>query len=266
MDYATTTKPASEPVTLDQVKLHTRIDTSEIGSIEDHLLDGSLAAARQWSEQYQNRSYIWQTITAKQDVFTNTIVLPGAPLISVSSITYVDTAGSTQTLAATVYDVDTTSDPGKITLAYSQTWPSLRGDHHGITITYLAGYAATCTANTGVDTLTANTAQLHVDDIVRVYTTDTLPAGLSANTDYYIKTVAGKAVTLATTSGGATIVITDTGTGIHYIDSVPDHTKTAIEMLTAHFYENRQYACPVQLYEVPMGVKALLGIDRIWPI
>jgi len=266
MDISATTQPASEPVTLAQVKLHTRLDTTEIGTIEDNLLKGSLSAARQWCEQYQNRSYIWQTITGKQDVFTNTIVLPNPPLVLVDSIQYIDTTGTQQTLATSVYDVDTTSDPGEITLAYNQSWPNLRGDHHGVIITYRAGYAATCTASTGADTLTANAAVLHIDDVVRLYTTDTLPAGLALNTDYYILTVSGKAVTLATSSGGSTIDITDTGTGTHYIDSVPHQTKTAIEMLTAHFYENREYACPIQLYKVPMGVTDLLAINRVWPI
>ena len=42
----------------------------------------------------------------------------------------------------TVYSVDTTSEPGLITLAYSQSWPTVRSIHHAIEIIYIAGYGA----------------------------------------------------------------------------------------------------------------------------
>lgn len=266
MDYQVTTQPASEPVSLAQVKLQCRLDTSEIDTTEDNLLKGYIAAARAWAEQYQNRAYVYQTITAKMDKFVSGIELPRPPLISVDSITYVDSNGDSQTLSSSIYDVDTTSDPGLITLAYNQLWPTLRGDHHGVTITYKAGYVATCTADADNDTITPNAGMYAVDDIVRLYTTDTLPAGLSANTDYYVLTVSGKALTLSTSSGGSAVDITDTGTGTHYVDAVPPTVKSALMMLVGHLYENREGIAPIQLHQVPYGVQCLLGIDRIIPL
>lgn len=266
IDYQVTLAPTHEPITLAQVKLQCRLDTAEIGTTEDNLLKGYIAAARAWAEQYQNRAYIYQTITAKLDKFSNSIELTHPPLISVDSITYVDNNGTTQTLASNYYDVDTTSDPGKVTLAYNQTWPSIRGDHHGVAVTYKAGYVSACTADTDADTITANEGTYNVDDVVRLYTTDTLPAGLSVNTDYYVLTVSGKAITLATSSGGSTIDITDTGTGTHYIDAVPPTVKAALLMLVGHLYENREALAPLQLHQVPFGVQCLLDIDRIIPL
>ncbi len=62
--------------------------------------------------------------------------------MSVTTVKYYDTDGSQQTLGASVYDVDTTSIPGLITLAYGQSWPAIRNMHHAIEIIYKAGYGA----------------------------------------------------------------------------------------------------------------------------
>ncbi|KKK75959.1 hypothetical protein LCGC14_2868480, partial [marine sediment metagenome] len=50
-----------------------------------------------------------------------------------------------QTLDASVYDVDTTSTPGRITLAYNQSWPSIRGEHHAVEIIFVTGYGDAAT-------------------------------------------------------------------------------------------------------------------------
>jgi uncharacterized phiE125 gp8 family phage protein len=75
------------------------------------------------------------------------IYLPWNPLSSVTSITYTDAAGASQTVATTVYDVNTTTQPGFIHLKYNQFWPtSLRQDialPDVVVITYVAGYGTT---------------------------------------------------------------------------------------------------------------------------
>ena len=39
--------------------------------------------------------------------------------------------------------VDTDSYPGRVTLAYGETWPSTRGIANSVTITMVAGYGST---------------------------------------------------------------------------------------------------------------------------
>lgn len=56
---------------------------------------------------------------------------------------------------------------------------------------------------------------------VRVFSTGTLPAGLSADTDYYVIDAATNTFKLSASSGGAAIDITDTGTGTHYLHTAP---------------------------------------------
>ena len=65
---------------------------------------------------------------------------PKAPLQSVSSITYVDTAGATQTLATSEYVVDGATHIGRIYSAYGATWPAVRCQPRAITVRFVCGY------------------------------------------------------------------------------------------------------------------------------
>lgn len=78
----------------------------------------------------------------------------------------------------------------------------------------------TFTANAGTDTTTFDELADFVEDqAVRLFSTDTLPAGLSTATTYHIKNLDFDAGTcqLSQTAGGAAINITDAGTGTHTI-------------------------------------------------
>ncbi len=136
MAWRVSTAPDDEPVSLAEAKLHLRVDMTD----DDDLITGLITAAREWSEGYQNRAYITQTITLTLDEFPETFELPQAPLISVTSIKYIDTAGVQQTLSTDVYDVDTESEPGRVALAYSQCWPTIRGDINSVEVIFQAGY------------------------------------------------------------------------------------------------------------------------------
>ena len=128
-----------EPVTLDEMKTHLRVDCTA----DDDLITSLIVASREWCEMYENRAYITQTITANTFWLPDQIILPKPLLQSVTSITYVDIAGDTQTVSSDLYDVDTVREPGQITRAYNETYPSVRGDVNGVTIVYKAGYGDT---------------------------------------------------------------------------------------------------------------------------
>src|SRR3990167_7420015 len=68
------------------------------------------------------------------------IELPLPPLRSVTSITYVDQDGTTQTLSSTLYTVDSSSEPARITPAYGEVWPSTRDQVNAVTVRFVAGY------------------------------------------------------------------------------------------------------------------------------
>lgn len=150
MGLTLTTGPTSEPLTVAEVKEHLRISHAD----EDTYIGTILTAARQYCEEFTGRQLFTATWTLTCDGFPGTCVLPNwirgdafylprPRLASVTSIAYVDVDGATQTLATSVYAVDTSSEPGVVSLKYQQYWPNTRGIRNAVTITYVAGWSAT---------------------------------------------------------------------------------------------------------------------------
>ena len=139
MAWKVTTEPSAEPVNVVDAKKHMRVDDDN----EHVLLQTYLVAARKSAEEFQRRKYITQSITLELPGFSNVMSLPCAPLQSVTTVKYIDTAGDQQTLASSYYDEDTVSEPGRILLAYEQTWPTARAVYNAVEIIYVVGYGAT---------------------------------------------------------------------------------------------------------------------------
>lgn len=81
------------------------------------------------------------------------------------------------------------------------------------------------TADNTNDTFTKTSHGLTNGEIVFVRSQTTLPAGLSANTPYYVRDAATNTFKLSTSAGGAAVDITTNGTGTHYFYTsfkVPD--------------------------------------------
>ena len=128
------------PLTLEEVKAYLRV----VDAAEDAVVESCYRTAIEDAQRIQDRTFLTTTYTMKLDVFPgcDTILLPTSPLQSVTSIAYVDYAGTSQTLATTVYAVDTNREPPRITLKYAQSWPGTYGQANDVTITFVAGYTA----------------------------------------------------------------------------------------------------------------------------
>ena len=192
------TAPASEPLSLDEVKNHLRLSET-VGSAEDSVITSYLGAARRYCEQVQGRAYIEQTWKLVLDDFPRgeMITIPRPPLMSVTHVKYYSIGGTAATMTAANYYVDTDSEPGGVRLQYGEVWPSetLR-PAAGVEVQFVAGYGSLGT-------------------------------------------------------------------------SVPTEIKQAMCMFVGHLYENREALTStgnIQARELPLGVQALLGLDRIWPI
>ena len=133
------TGPASEPVTLNEAKLHCHID----GTDEDSSITNLIVAAREYCESYQNRAYITQTIEMTLDGWPRfPVEIPRPPLASVASIKYYGTDNVEYTLDAANYFVDTSSEPGRICLAHGVSLPTVTlRKISSVKITYTAGKA-----------------------------------------------------------------------------------------------------------------------------
>lgn len=133
--------PASEPVTIDEVKAQLRIDADD--ESYDDVLNPLIPAAREWCEGYQNRAYITQTLELALDCWPcgNEIELPRPPLQSVTSLIYVDRDGNETTWPSTNYIVDDYLFVARLVRARGVCWPSVcLPAANGIKIRYIAGY------------------------------------------------------------------------------------------------------------------------------
>jgi len=170
------TPPAIEPVSLDDVKLHTRINYD----VEDDILAVWIKTAREMAEMFQRRAYIAQLWEISFDSFPNMpLKLPRSPLISLQSIKIYDyedtetvlydenndpittttTEGIVEPSTNSQFVVDIDSEPGRIGFAYNQIWPAvtLRAVN-SVKIRFAAGYG-----------LSASSVPAAVKDAIMLY-------------------------------------------------------------------------------------------------
>ena len=136
MPVTLVTTATSEPFELSEVKNNLRVTIND----DDALIKSLIIVSREWAESYMRRALITQTWDYFTDRFFRTIKLPLSPVVSVTSIKYVDTDGVTQTLATTEYTVDSVSEPTRIVEAWGKTWPSIRFVPNAVTVRFVAGY------------------------------------------------------------------------------------------------------------------------------
>jgi uncharacterized phiE125 gp8 family phage protein len=135
------TGPATEPVTLAEMRTQLGItDASDTAS--DPTITRRIIEARQWVEGYIRRALITQTLEIRQDCFTECIKLPHPPVISITSVKYIDTDGVEQTLGSSNYVLDDYPLVPYIREAYGISWPSTRDEPNAVRVRYSAGYGS----------------------------------------------------------------------------------------------------------------------------
>lgn len=131
--------PGALPVSLGDVKTHSRIDHTD----EDAYLTQLIKAASTYVQQRTRRALISQVWDYRLDYFPRVIELPLTPVQSVDLIEYIDDAGVTQTLSTSLYQVDLFSAPAQVCPAYGQVWPNLRGETlNAVRVRYTAGVSS----------------------------------------------------------------------------------------------------------------------------
>lgn len=150
MKVAVVSSATGEPVTVEEVKSHLRLDDS---TEEDTLLANFIMSARRLAENKMRRTILDTTYKVVLDGFPSysaTIELPYPPLSTVSSNVTVnfimDTTivDDTTQVDSTAYRVDYDTEPARIYPVYGNEWPSCvvssadRKD--GVWVQYHAGY------------------------------------------------------------------------------------------------------------------------------
>ena len=162
------TAPTVEPVTATELKTHMRLTGTE----EDDYLEDVIAEARQEIEDATGIAFISQTWKLTLDRWpaareewwdgmreahidviyggnrTNyaSVKLPRYPLITVDTVNvYDEDSNATAVTIANVFDVDTESLRGRLTIQRGATWPVALRSNNAIEITYTAGYGTAAT-------------------------------------------------------------------------------------------------------------------------
>lgn len=138
MTVRVVTGPVYEPVSLAEAKAWCRIDDTA----SDSVLTLLIGAMRRYAENLTSRAYVQRSLQLILPHWScEAIELPYPPLVSVTSIQYIDTGGATQTLAADQYVVHDYREPALIVPAWSVAWPSTRDVMNAVQVNYAAGYA-----------------------------------------------------------------------------------------------------------------------------
>lgn len=182
-----TAAPASAPVTLVQAKAHLRVDHDD----EDDKITAFVAAATEYLDGWTGilgRAIVEQTWRQDFDGFARCLRLPLAPVSAISSVTYLDANGDSQTVSSGDYQLLADARGAFVRFDSDFAYPAVQSDGPNVHVTFVAGYS---------------------DDEA----------------------------------------------------DIPAPLKSAILLLAAHYYENRE-AAATPLEELPLGVKALLAPYR----
>jgi uncharacterized phiE125 gp8 family phage protein len=125
---------ADEPVSTATAKLFLRVDIAD----DDTLIGGLITAARQYAENYCQRSFAVKTYRADLPYFMDNVHLPNGPVISIDSVKYWDTESPSvlQTWATGNYALNYDTFERNDGVSFEDVYP--RTD--AVQITYTAGY------------------------------------------------------------------------------------------------------------------------------
>jgi len=123
------TPPTIEPVTLEEVKLHLRVDGTE----EDSLISALITAARQKAEEYTKRAFITQSWELALDSASGKVYLPRPPVQAINEVILDGEIVSTENYALVGQDV------------FYAKIPLNAVNPAGLVIRYTSGYGNTAT-------------------------------------------------------------------------------------------------------------------------
>lgn len=135
--------PTFEPITLDEARKQCGIASSI--DFHDEEFTRLIKESREKVEKDALLICCTGTYTFKRTDWGNKEwwELPSElrPVTAIGSIAYINSGGTSTTWSSLEYSLDTYSIVPLVRLNYGYSWPSLRGDHNGITVTATVGYA-----------------------------------------------------------------------------------------------------------------------------
>lgn len=137
------------PVSLEDAKLHLRVDTDD----ENSLISSIIAAAALDAEHEMGRALMPQKWLLSLDHFAACISLKRPPVSAIDSVKYLSSAGGAAiTVSPADYQLLNGSDyAADLIPAFGRSWPSTAAQPESVQILFTAGYAdaASIPANIG---------------------------------------------------------------------------------------------------------------------
>ena len=132
--------PNLEPVTIEEVKAHLRVD----GSDEDALLASLVLTSRLHIEAALSIALVAQSWRMVLDVWPKNgiVAMPIAPVMMIEDVRVIAANGDVNTVAADTYHLDVAGRPRRL-MPLAGAWPSPGRRTAGIEIDLIAGYGAT---------------------------------------------------------------------------------------------------------------------------
>lgn len=164
------TAPDRMPVTVEEMQEHLNIDSED----DDLKLDAYLRAATELfdgRDGWLSQALMPQTWEYAQDAFpcqgyariqfwggahSWEIRIPLSPIISVTSVTYLDGDGIEQTIDAANYTADIISNPPRIVPLSTYSWPTAGIFPNAVRVRFVAGYADAVMSDPATSTVPAN--------------------------------------------------------------------------------------------------------------
>ena len=147
MAYKQLSAPAVEPLTLADAKRQLNVDLDFTD--DDLVITRLIAAARQYAENRTRSSFITQQWSLVTDAFVGfgptdgILALEHGPVQSIDSITYLDMAGTVQTMPPADYATDLSGVLGRVQPKFGRVWPATLPQIGAVTVNFTAGYGAT---------------------------------------------------------------------------------------------------------------------------
>lgn len=136
------TAPTMTPVSLAEAKVQLSVDHDE----HNAMIEGFIAAAVDHLDGWSGilgRALVEQTWRQDFDCFSGHLRLPLAPVISITSVTWRDTAGQISTVASDDYALLSDALGPYIKFKSGFSWPGDLNQTKPVSITFLAGYPTT---------------------------------------------------------------------------------------------------------------------------
>jgi uncharacterized phiE125 gp8 family phage protein len=115
----------------------------ETGADQEGVIGRLIQAAVKYAEERTARKFIaqiWDITYDRFPAWNGELLLPFAPLSSVTSISYNDPDGTPTVLASTSYTVDAGALSPRIVPTFNENWPDTRGHINDVTVRAVFGY------------------------------------------------------------------------------------------------------------------------------